>query len=264
MEKYRTFFLFISILLVISCTSDNSDDFIEKQYEFLPENLIAVDPITKIQARYISPTNKYSHGILGDEIEAEGLLLIEGSSVHEFYLDSIHVFEDIVPRLNDIDGDGIPEIICIQTNINLGASVAVYQMVDNSLMNYDQSEYIGRAYRWLNIAAISDFDKDGVNEIVWVSTPHIGGVLRLGRIQGERIKVIDSIEGVSNHKISSRNLSLSLLKLYKNKETLYLPSNSFESVIAFQLNGLKITPVDTIQFTVDPNVSLQDQIFNPG
>lgn len=65
-------------------------------------------------ANFIDPTSRYDHGILGDDIEWGGLQidLTDGRRI-TFTLPQSRVFEDLAPRLADIDGDGRIEIAYI-------------------------------------------------------------------------------------------------------------------------------------------------------
>lgn len=227
----------------------------------LPENRITEDQSKTITARYINPVSRYSHGILGDAIEAGSLLVTHCDKTLVFQLDSLHVFEDLQPRLFDFKNDGIPEVITILSSMSLGASVAVFEIGIDSLSLVAQSEYIGRFNRWLNIACINDLDNDGIVEIAWVSTPHIGGILKIGQIEDNSIRVIDSYSGVSNHQIHSSNLDLSLITENEETKILYLPNNEFTAVLGFQFANNQIFIIDSVSMPVDPLIPLSDQFI---
>ena len=77
---------------------------------------------TIVAADYIEPTERYAHGILGDAIEHAGLevTLSDGSKRTAVWPELV-VFEDTNPRLVDLDGDGAPEVITVETHENFGA-----------------------------------------------------------------------------------------------------------------------------------------------
>lgn len=233
-----------------------------EKYDPLPEQLIAFDAINDVTASYVVPVAFYNHGVLGDAIEASGLLVEVGARQLTYLLDSTQVFEDIVPRLVDVDGDDYPEVICILSSIYLGARIAVFKIERKELVLLAQSEPIGRKYRWLNIAAITDLNKDGIVEVCWVTTPHIGGSLNVGNISGDYIPVIDRVEGVTNHQIRTGNLDLSLVYEIDGIKKLFIPNSTFDMVVGFQFNGEFIFPVDTVFMDVDPLVPLYEQ-FTP-
>lgn len=162
------------------------------------------------QAWYEQPTTRYDHGILGDAVEAGTLVGIDANGTrHELVLPERYVFEDITPRLVDLDGDGSSEIICIRTDITAGAAVAVYGLRDGRLVERAVTAPIGLPHRWLSIAAIDEFSAESGIEIAIVKTPHIGGRLELLSLQEDRLVALgDPLPGVSTHFIGSRDLSL--------------------------------------------------------
>lgn len=230
---------------------------------FLPENLVAFDSLRNVTVRYILPTTRYPHGILGDNIEGGGLHVKVKNEIYQFVLDPSLVFEDIVPRLYDIDGDGQLEFICIVSNTTKGAGIVVFKIVDKKLIVIAESDFIGTPNRWLNIAAINDLDNDGRVEIAWVQTPHIGGTLKIANIENKKIEVKSEISGVSNHKIGSRNLCLSVIESKGMSKTLWLPTNDYSYVWGFVFANGKISKMDEKTIIVNSEKPLYTQLnFN--
>ena len=178
----------------------------------LPDGRIAVaKPGSDISsAWYSKPTTRYNHGILGDAIEA-GSLVVETSDGRalEFTLPDNQVFEDITPRLNDLGTSGNMNVITILSDINLGASLAVFGIVEDKLTLIVQTPFIGRSHRWRNIAGIGDFDGDGRTQIAEIVTPHIGGILRFWTWERGTLIPSGKMQGFSNHFIGSREQGLS-------------------------------------------------------
>jgi hypothetical protein len=163
-------------------------------------------------AWFASPTGRYGHGVLGDRIEAAALKVRTASGgfpSHELADDS--VFEDLTPRLADIDGDGRDEIIAVHSYADNGAAVALLGLRDGQLVRLAESDPIGLPYRWLNPVGAGDFDGNGVSEIAVVQTPHIGGILILYRWQGARLVETARRFGFSNHAMGSRVLGMSAM-----------------------------------------------------
>ena len=81
---------------------------------------------TIAEARYDDPTTRYAHGVLGDAVEWGALVLTttEGRRL-KFVLPGERVFEDLEPRLADLDGDGAPEVITVEAHQNFGARLAI-------------------------------------------------------------------------------------------------------------------------------------------
>lgn len=165
-------------------------------------------------ARYMGPTRRYAHAVLGDAIEAAALeVRFADGRKESFVLPQNEVFEDITPRIADLDRDGLNEVITIVASQSGGGSLAVFGMVDGALARRANSPSIGIPNRWMNAAGIADFDGDGVLEIAVVRTPHIGGTLEIWQADFAR-QVLDreaSLHGFSNHAIGSRALDLSVV-----------------------------------------------------
>lgn len=176
----------------------------------LPDTAIARGAGTVRQAWFARPTNRYDHGVLGDAIEAGSLKArLANGTIAEFVLPETAVFEDLVPRLADINGDGDAEIIAVMSDISRGAALVLIAAGTGTLKKVAEAEAIGQPHRWLNPVGAADFDGDGRTEIAVVLTPHIGGTLRLYEWQGDRLVTDHQAFGYSNHAMGSRELGLS-------------------------------------------------------
>lgn len=175
----------------------------------LPDGLVAHGEGDILAAWYVGPTRRYAHGILGDAIEASALRVEIGGDVQLTHdLPQNMVFEDRTPRIVDLDGDGLNEVITIRSSLSDGGGVAIYALRDGRLAEVAANAFIGLKNRWLNIAAIADVTGDGRKDIAYVRTPHIGGMLRLFRYDGD-LAFISEIDGFSNHAIGAREQRLS-------------------------------------------------------
>jgi hypothetical protein len=175
----------------------------------LPDGGIARFGSGNIRAAwYTAPTTRYTHGVLGDAIEGGGLAVQTAQGVQvQLTLPESEVFEDITPRLADLDGDGNAEVISILSSVQKGGSLAVYSLRADKLVLKAKTPFIGRPNRWLNVAGIADYGS-GLT-IALVKTPHIGGELQFWQLSGNRLARIEALEGFSNHFIGSRALNLS-------------------------------------------------------
>jgi hypothetical protein len=161
-------------------------------------------------AWYAGPTNRYRHGILGDAVEASSLIVQTPAGKElTLSLPETEVFEDRYPRLEDLDGDGKIEVVTIRSSTSLGASVSVYGIEDNALVEHASTEFIGRANRWLNIAGIASFQGTRGKEIAFVETPHIGGTLFIYEYEEGTLNSVGTLAGFSNHNIGATELRLS-------------------------------------------------------
>jgi hypothetical protein len=179
--------------------------------ERLPDGGIARAPGSgPVEAWYGHPTTRYDHGVLGDAIEGGSLVVVDSEGAHyELVLPDAFVFEDVTPRLADLDGDGENEVVTIRTELSKGAAVAVYGLIDGKLVEHASTAPIGQTHRWLSIAAIADFTGDGHQEIAIVKTPHIGGVLSVLSLRDGALRPLYSPQtGYATHFIGSTITSL--------------------------------------------------------
>lgn len=165
-------------------------------------------------AWYDGPTTRYAHGVLGDTIEATRLHAYSEAAQtpcgdHSFTLPAELVFEDTAPRLADVDGDGMPEIIVVQSHRRLGAQLAIYRVANDGI-GIDQiaaTPFIGRSNRWLAPIGIADLDGNGMMEIAYIDRPHLARTLRVwryvpGGLSGhDQFIEIATLEGLTNHRI---------------------------------------------------------------
>lgn len=163
---------------------------------------------------FSQPTQRYDHGILGDDIEWGSLVwLRQGSAQHgpyavdELVLPQDRVFEDIRPRLVDLDGDGTFEIIVIETQVNKGAQLAIYALDGMQLIKQASTPLIGQTHRWLAPLGAADLDGDGHMEIAYIDRPHLAKTLRIWRYQNGKLTHVADQPGLTNHRIGEDYIS---------------------------------------------------------
>ena len=159
-----------------------------------------------VEAYFSEDADVYPHRVLGDVREKLSLSARDHEGrLHrvQLYLlgDRINVFEDIAPRLADVDGDGLADIIVVETDPRVGASLAVYGLRGGRIEKVAATPHIGTAYRWLAPAGVADFNGDGVKDVAYVETPHIGGILRIWSFKDGQARELASEPGYSNHRI---------------------------------------------------------------
>ncbi|WP_368073641.1 FG-GAP repeat domain-containing protein [Tateyamaria omphalii] len=156
------------------------------------------------EARYADPTDRYAHGVLGDAIEWGTLeLVMQGGDVRRFVLPRDHVFEDIAPRLADLDGDGAPEVMVVEADMSKGAAFAVY----GAQGKITETPHIGTRNRWLAPLGAADLDGDGVVEIAYVDRPHLAKTLRIWRYRDGALQHVADLRGVTNHRIGETDIA---------------------------------------------------------
>ena len=70
----------------------------------------------------------------------------------------------------DLDFDGAPEVIVVQSNARLGAKLAIY---DATGLRAD-TPHIGASNRWLAPLGAADLDGDGTMNVAFVDRPAFG------------------------------------------------------------------------------------------
>ncbi|WP_315898804.1 VCBS repeat-containing protein [Tateyamaria omphalii] len=185
------------------------------------------------EARYADPTDRYAHGVLGDAIEWGTLeLVMQDGEVRRFVLPRDHVFEDIAPRLADLDGDGAPEVMVVEADISAGAAFAIY----GAEGKITETPHIGTRNRWLAPVGAADLDGDGVIEIAYVDRPHLAKTLRIWRYQHSTLTHAVDLRGVTNHRIGETDIAGGIREC-GNGPQLVLASEDWSDLVAFAWDG---------------------------
>ena len=158
--------------------------------------------ITK--AAYADPTSRYPHGVLGDTIEYGTLVLtLDDGTERRISLPAERVFEDTAPRVQDLDGDGAPEVIAVESHARLGARLVVFGPEGEIAATPN----IGTRFRWLAPVGAADLDGDGVMEVAFVDRPHLAKTLRIWRYQEGALAEVATLPGVTNHRIGEPDIA---------------------------------------------------------
>ena len=163
-------------------------------------------PCFRVGASYGDPTERYPHAILGDGIEYGSLTVELEMTEVTVTLPEDRVFEDLEPRLVQLDGEGLPEIVVIESSATQGAQLAVYRarfptFGAPSLRKIAATPPIGQRFRWLAPVAAADLDGDGHIELAYVDRPHLAKVLRIWRFRDGDLTEIAEVPGLTNHRI---------------------------------------------------------------
>ena len=157
---------------------------------------------TIVSADYADPTDRYAHGILGDAIEWGALRVVTDVATHTFTLPTDRVFEDVAPRLVDLDNDGTPEVLVIETLASAGAQLAVYDHTGKIAA----TPHIGRTNRWLAPIGAVDLDGDGAVEVAYIDRPHLAKTLRVWRFEDGALVPVADLPGLTNHRIGETDI----------------------------------------------------------
>ena len=176
---------------------------------------------TITSARFGDPTTRYAHGVLGDDIEYGSLEIeVNNSTPSESSLDQTErligsvlvtirlpedrVFEDLEPRLSDVNLDGSNEAIVVESSMHEGAQLAIYDARGEKIA---ATPHIGTRNRWLAPIGAADLDGDGHVEIAYIDRPHLAKTLRIWRFVDGNLTEIASLPGLTNHRIGEDFIS---------------------------------------------------------
>ncbi|WP_299948011.1 VCBS repeat-containing protein [uncultured Ruegeria sp.] len=203
---------------------------------------------TIVSARFTEPTTRYTHGVLGDAIEYGSLEIIvdtesslstsrtnaiSNRSVITIHLPEDRVFEDLSPRLADVDQDGLPEIIVVEAHQQTGAQLAIY---DTRGQKIAATPHIGTRNRWLAPIGAADLDGDGHIEIAYIDRPHLAKTLRIWRYDNGALTEIASLPGLTNHRIGEDFISGGL-RLCETTPELILANSDWSRIIGISYNN---------------------------
>ncbi len=216
----------------------------------LPQSQAATGQLDIAWAWLASPTARYPHASMGSALHAGSLHVLsrEGKS-YQITLPKQRVFEDLEPRLVDLDGDGQDEIVVIEADIERGAALVAYglpkqrasivrpanALAITQLEERARSAYLGLPFRWQSPVGFADFDGDGKLDIASITTPHIGGTLTLYRYAPPRMEPFAKAMDVSNHQMGDPNLQMhAIVSLPGQRPTVIVPDMSRRAVHALR------------------------------
>ena len=150
---------------------------------------------------------RYAHAVLGDGIEATRLIWLERhglQTLRSLTLPEPHVFEDIEPRVVQVpDARGALGLLTVRSGPDGGqlALVTADPTQPQALRLAALGDTVGGFHRWLAPTTQG-------RHLVAVHTPHIGGVLHVYRLDGQRLSRRRLRADVSTHALGSRETDL--------------------------------------------------------
>ncbi|MEP2715001.1 VCBS repeat-containing protein [Pseudophaeobacter sp.] len=187
-------------------------------------------------AEFARPTTAYAHGVLGDAVEWAWLTYSyrgkdQVPRALEIRLPADHVFEDLKPRLVDLNLDGRANaVMVVETDMAGGAALALY----GAGGKIAETPHIGRRNRWLAPIGAADLDGDGHVEIAYVDRPHLARTLRIWRFQSGELREVAAWSGLTNHRIGDDFITSGLRSCGSGPE-LVLVDAQWQSLVAARL-----------------------------
>jgi len=187
-----------------------------------------------------SPTERYPHRALGAATHAASVHALVKAQSGGWRLLSHHlplhrVYEDRMPRIADIDGDGLDEIVLVEADALRGASLVVLGVDpaagEPRLVERARSAFAGSPFRWLNPVGVADFDGDGQLDIAVIYTPHIGGELQLLHWRPPALVPFARALDVSNHRMGALEQTLAVIVQARGQRpTLIVPDMTLRAL----------------------------------
>lgn len=182
---------------------------VERPEGALPDSRVASGAGDIARAWFAEPTDRYDHGILGDKLEAAALVIVRRDGTRQtLTLKPEAVFEDLEPRIVDLDGDGRDEIVLIKSSLSQGSSLAVVGLRKGRYEIVAETPPLGAPHRWLDVAGIADFTSAGTKQIALVRQPHVVGELQLWSYDGRRLRQLAAIADAANHIAGTRAIDM--------------------------------------------------------
>lgn len=184
-----------------------------------------------VLASYSSPVDRYGHFALGRPHEYSRVeVTSDTGQTISFTLPAHEVFEDLSPRIVKLAENEPAELLTIVSAHDTGSRLMMFRLRNGALEMSAQSAAIGTPNRWLNPVGVADLDGDGQAEISAVITPHIGGILKVYRRQGQNLIEISSLSGFSNHAYRTAELALSTPIMINGKMRLMVPDSTRQRI----------------------------------
>lgn len=200
------------------------------RYALLASALAVAAPASAeeiVSARYSEPTQRYGHFALGRPHEyARITAMTSAGRSLSMALPVDEVFEDAAPRLIRLGASAKREVLAVVSQRDAGSRLVVIGVSDGGLEATAQSRPVGTAMRWMNPVGVADLDGDGISEVAAVTTPHIGGTLRIYRKSGAHLVEIAALAGFSNHVYGSPEVGLSAMLPGAGGTSLLVPDNT--------------------------------------
>jgi len=195
-------------------------------------------------AQYADPVSRYGHFALGRPHEYARVTATTDSGRRlELQLPEDEVFEDLAPRLVRLATDEPAEILAIVSRRHDGARIVMIRLNGDRLEISAESPAIGVPMRWLNPVGAIDLDGDGRSEIAIVTTPHIGGTLRVYRRSGRVLAETAALAGFSNHVYGSPELGLAAPVFLAGRMHLLVPDATRRFLRIIALEGDRLVEV---------------------
>ncbi len=237
----------------------------------LPDARLLADDRRRILV-LTDPTTRYEHGVLGDELEAGGAMLMATEPqlavvTHLVFKDET-VAEELAPLWADLDDDRRREIMLTLSTTQGVAQIVAFNDKGVPLVGGPAA---GEGRIWRHAIAVAPFGPNGELELAAVLAPHTDSVVEFYRWAQYRLEVVAQLPGYASHAVGSRNLDQAAAGDFDGdgRVELLAPAQSLRSLAAIRrtADGAEeawTVPLDGVLSTNLAMVSLPDDRLAVG
>lgn len=175
----------------------------------LPDGVVV--PFGDVDERFVvlaEPTQEYGHAVLGDDVEAGAVVVVDRSGEEQVRLRPVsgRVIEQRLALVTELDGE--EAVVVTTSSPEDGARVEVWSLESERRAI---GPAIGVGGRWRHVVGVSGLPDGGI-EIAEVITPHLDKVASFLRVDGDRLVQVDAVrDSIASHQIGSRVLDRAAL-----------------------------------------------------
>jgi len=152
------------------------------------------------RAWFADPTQRIEGSAIGPWVA--GALVVQDKATQKYRIDLglDQAFEDLRPRIADIDGNGDQTLFAVRSSVSQGSALIAVRLESGGLLHIIAETAPARqAKGWLNPVGIADFIGDGRKSVAVVASPDQHGELQLWDLSNHVFSNRIKVPGVSNH-----------------------------------------------------------------
>ncbi|WP_299719392.1 VCBS repeat-containing protein [uncultured Tateyamaria sp.] len=194
------------------------------------------------------PARRYGHDILGNTREWANLTLDWGPRADAAYTGGAPslvlrleagIFEDVAPRVIQLDDDPLPEVLVANSERGKGARLLILDVNPDGIRSIT-SPFIGQQNRWYAPVGAADLDGDGVVEVMWIDRPHLAKVLRVAQVRGDSLVEVAALDGLTNHRIGEDDIAGGI-RMCNGTPEMILSTGNWSDLVAITWDGDSFT-----------------------
>lgn len=209
----------------------------------LPGSSVAIGDGRIARAWLAEPVQRLEQSAIGPWVA--GSLVVEDRTTKTYRLELAlnEAFEDLRPRIADLDGDGEGTVFLVRASLAQGAALVAVRLEGEGLLRIvGETAPEGHPGGWLNPIGFGDFLGRGHASIAIVRSPDQGGKLQVLDFSGGAFRLLFSIPGVSNHIPGRPTLNMAVIADFDGAGSpeIAVPDAARKSIRIFSFAGGKV------------------------